>query len=126
MSLKSVLYKSNTVGDLVLIASTKGLRALLWKNADNSKHLKSYHINDKTLLSPPDTASHLESISKQYPVLKQATEQLDEYFEGKRRTFSVPLDIDTIGTPFQQKVWKILTEIPFADVITYSQEAEKV
>lgn len=51
-------------------------------------------------------------------VLDEACRQLDEYFEGNRRTFSVPLL--PVGTDFQLRVWNELNNIGSGEVITYS------
>lgn len=48
--------------------------------------------------------------------------ELDEYFEGKRADFTVPLQL--VGTAFQQDVWKILQSIPYGETISYKQEAQ--
>ena len=50
--------------------------------------------------------------------------QLSEYFAGKRRSFAIPLD--TLGTPFQQSVWKELQQIPFGRTMTYGQLAQRL
>lgn len=50
--------------------------------------------------------------------------QLEEYFEGKRRAFSVPLDF--AGTPFQEKVWKALLEIPYGETRSYKDQAKAI
>jgi AraC family transcriptional regulator, regulatory protein of adaptative response / methylated-DNA-[protein]-cysteine methyltransferase len=46
-------------------------------------------------------------------------EQLSEYFEGKRTSFTVPLC--TPGSDFQNKVWNALRKIPFGRVISYKE-----
>lgn len=43
--------------------------------------------------------------------------QLEEYFNEERKDFD--LKIHLIGTPFQEKVWKALTEIQFGEILTY-------
>lgn len=43
--------------------------------------------------------------------------QLEEYFNGKRKGFDLKLHL--IGTPFQEDVWKVLTEIQFGEILTY-------
>ncbi|WP_126248756.1 bifunctional transcriptional activator/DNA repair enzyme AdaA [Chitinophaga rhizosphaerae] len=48
--------------------------------------------------------------------------QLDEYFEGKRKSFSVPLFMP--GTPFQQQVWQLLLDVPFGTTSTYKRQAQ--
>ncbi|MFH0734870.1 MAG: methylated-DNA--[protein]-cysteine S-methyltransferase [bacterium] len=47
--------------------------------------------------------------------------ELEEYFKGVRKIFTVPLD--TPGTDFQKKVWKILLEIPYGVTRSYKQQA---
>jgi methylated-DNA-[protein]-cysteine S-methyltransferase len=58
------------------------------------------------------------------PLLVQAAAQLDEYFSGSRRTFSLPLSLH--GTHFQQKVWQALCGIPFGQTRSYAQIAAAV
>ena len=51
--------------------------------------------------------------------LEDAIIQLQEYFEGKRKQFTIRLNPQ--GTNFQQKVWQKLLEIPFGTTISYQQ-----
>lgn len=53
------------------------------------------------------------------PIIKQCVKELQEYFDGRRRTFDVPIDLEYKGTGFQQKVWKRLHEIPHGETISY-------
>lgn len=55
------------------------------------------------------------------PVLEAAARQLDEYAQGKRRTFDVPLRPE--GTAFQRAVWGALAAIPYGEVRTYAEIA---
>lgn len=48
--------------------------------------------------------------------------QLQEYFSGKRRDFTVPLVMP--GTPFQKKVWEKLLAIPYGSIHSYKEQAE--
>jgi len=57
-------------------------------------------------------------------VLDDVIRQLDEYFEGKRRHFELPLDLR--GTDFQLSVWRALGEIPFGETWSYRQVADRV
>jgi methylated-DNA-[protein]-cysteine S-methyltransferase len=57
-------------------------------------------------------------------VLQAAREELDEYFAGSRRTFSVP--IAPVGTPFQQRVWKLLRKIPYGKTVSYGELARRL
>jgi methylated-DNA-[protein]-cysteine S-methyltransferase len=58
------------------------------------------------------------------PIFHDTEVQLDEYFRGKRDSFSIPMILD--GTEFQQKVWKQLQSIPFGETISYQELAERV
>lgn len=52
-----------------------------------------------------------------HPVLQQAIAELEEYFAGHRRQFSVP--VVAVGTPFQRQVWQALTTIPCGETWSY-------
>ena len=54
-------------------------------------------------------------------VLQPAAQQLEEYFKGDRQDFNLKLNPQ--GTPFQQKVWKILLNIPYGTTTTYAKQA---
>jgi len=50
--------------------------------------------------------------------------ELDEYFEGKRTRFATPVDLRGL-TPFQQRVLRTLTKVPFGDLTTYGKLAQR-
>lgn len=54
--------------------------------------------------------------------LAVACQQLDEYFQGQRCQFTLPLA--PAGTPFQQRVWHALQDIPFGSTWTYGALAQ--
>jgi len=54
-------------------------------------------------------------------VLTSCLAQLDEYFRGRRKSFSVPLSLE--GTAFQKKVWAALRRIPYGKTATYGEIA---
>lgn len=56
--------------------------------------------------------------------LAQLKRELAEYFDGQRRRFTVPLNYP--GTPFQQKVWDALLEIPYGETRSYEDIARAV
>lgn len=57
-------------------------------------------------------------------VLLQCLQELDEYFKGKLKEFSVSLTQD--GTEFQKKVWHELLNIPFGKTVSYLHIAKKL
>ncbi len=63
--------------------------------------------------------------SKNLPeVLLQCLTELDEYFAGKRKDFSVSLNQE--GTEFQKKVWNHLMGIPFGKTVSYLDIAKRM
>lgn len=57
-------------------------------------------------------------------VTGQASEELQEYFQGKRKQFSVPLYME--GTDFQKAVWNALLRIPYGETRSYKEVARMV
>ena len=57
-------------------------------------------------------------------LLRQIEKELNEYFAGERRDFTVPRRGH--GTPFQQQVWAELEMIPYGTVISYAELAKRV
>ena len=61
---------------------------------------------------------------KEIPLLLQCAEQLEDYFLGKRKVFSLPLEPE--GTPFQVKAWMSLCSINYGETVTYGQQAKAI
>lgn len=57
-------------------------------------------------------------------VVHEAVGQLEEYFAGTRKEFTVPLHLD--GTHFQLNVWELLQKIPFSSTRNYEEIARKL
>lgn len=58
------------------------------------------------------------------PLLSECKSQLNEFFNGKRKRFNLPLEPE--GTDFQKLVWKNLCTIPFGETISYAQLAKQL
>lgn len=58
------------------------------------------------------------------PLLRRAAQQLEEYFDGERRDFDLPLAPQ--GSAFQQKVWRRMAKIPYGKLMTYGELAHAV
>lgn len=66
-----------------------------------------------------------EEVASKIPIcLKSAVKQLQEYFDLKRTTFDLKLQLN--GTDFQQKVWNELQKIPFGKSISYLELSKKL
>ncbi len=57
-------------------------------------------------------------------IIEQTRQEIDAYFDGTRRDFTVP--IVTPGTDFQESVWSALTRIPYGQTVSYSDLAKQV
>jgi len=62
-----------------------------------------------------------ESSEKLPDILIQCLNQLDEYFKGSRKKFDLHLEPE--GTQFQQKVWSLVSRIPFGRTTSYLEIA---
>ena len=105
----SLAYKimESPVGKLKLVASDNALVAILWEK-DRPRRVRL-----------PELVAH-----DRHPVLVETERQLHEYFSGKRKTFSVNLELR--GTRFQKNVWEALLAIPFGETRSYGQLAEQL
>ena len=80
---------------------------------------------DATGLSSITVLNSEEAITPIIPeVLEDAVYQLNEYFEGKRNSFD--LTLNPTGTDFQQRVWKLLLEIPYGKTVSYLALSKKL
>ena len=95
------------VGVLKLVASDAGLTAILWENDDPRRVRLNRVIEDEN-----------------HPILLETERQLGEYFAGRRRSFSLPLDFK--GTPFQRRVWSALLTIPYGETRSYGEIARQI
>jgi methylated-DNA-[protein]-cysteine S-methyltransferase len=57
--------------------------------------------------------------------LDQARRELSQYFAGERQRFDLPLDWRLSHPGFYRRVLRATAEVPFGDVISYSQAAER-
>lgn len=68
------------------------------------------------------------SLSKDNPIeslLITTITQLQQYLKGERQQFDIALDW-SLGTPFQQNVWRALQQIAYGDTISYAQLAQNI
>jgi methylated-DNA-[protein]-cysteine S-methyltransferase len=81
-------------------------------------------ISEVTFIDEPENITPTTDYNALPPMAIQAVEQLIEYFHGHRRFFELP--ISQQGTPFQQKVWAELMNIPFGKTISYLDLSHKL
>lgn len=92
------------VGILRLVASGKGLVAVVWEG--------ERYCNSRF----PEAVCREDA-----PILLQAAQQLEEYFTHTRTVFDLPLDLR--GTDFQLRAWDALLQIPYGRTRTYGDLA---
>ncbi len=80
-------------------------------------------LGDITLFEEDGSIVALEwgwsSYQESSPILDKAKQQLDDYFDGKRTTFDLPLAPN--GTDFQKRVWDKMLTIQSGDTLTYKE-----
>ena len=95
---------ASPVGELKLVASERGLSAILWENDDPARVRLGPLVEDES-----------------HPILIEAERQIGEYFAGTRKAFDIPLDFQ--GTEFQKSVWAALLAIPYGETRSYAEIA---
>ena len=58
------------------------------------------------------------------PIFGQVESWLESYFSGEEIPITIPLQLK--GTIFQERVWKILQEIPYGETMTYGEIAQRI
>lgn len=102
------------VGPLVLASAGDALCLCDWlgkPSAERNKRRVARLLNAEFVEAPSD-------------IILRAASQLDEYFAGRRTTFS--LSLLPVGTDFQRSVWNALLEIPFGETRSYKDIALRV
>ena len=106
--METLLYfrTPSPVGPLFLAASTKGLVRLEFEARGQKPN--------------PDATQLRES----KPALAPYVRELNDYFAGERREFSLPLDLR--GTEFQLACWRALLKIPYGETRSYRDIAQAI
>jgi O6-methylguanine-DNA--protein-cysteine methyltransferase len=85
---------TSPIGELIAIANQDALVFLDFRDSptlqNKIRKIEKYHQS--------------EAILQMNPILEQLTQELSEYFEKKRNTFCIPMELS--GTDFQEKSWK--------------------
>lgn len=98
-------YLDTAVGRLLLAREGSGLRLISFQNGRRPHR--------------PDARWH-----ERADAFDDVVSQLEEYFTGQRRQFELALAPE--GTPFQQRVWRALLDVPYGATISYAQLAARI
>ncbi|MGP4042450.1 methylated-DNA--[protein]-cysteine S-methyltransferase [Gracilibacillus sp. D59] len=80
--------------------------------------------NEKEITAWAEKHSLPTSLTEAIEPLQETIYQLDQYFNGERKTFSIPYKF--YGTPFQQKVWQALAEVEYGKTCSYLDIAHHI
>lgn len=100
-----LLDTDSPAGTLLLAATEKGLAFLSFRPQEILESKKLHCTRDTGALRP-------------------YIAEMRDFLAGKRRAFECPLDLR--GTDFQLRCWNQLLKIPYGEVITYAQLAQRV
>ncbi|MCX7877833.1 MAG: methylated-DNA--[protein]-cysteine S-methyltransferase [Ignavibacteria bacterium] len=113
-AIKDILMIETEISLLTIGANSRGI--CLIKFSGHSKN-RSYIKKLSEMFEGP-----LRSIKSKY--IRECVYELNQYFSGKLKNFTVPLDYQ--GTKFQMKVWDELKKIPYGHTISYSELALRI
>ena len=100
---------TSPVGNLCLVVTDEFVHALLW-DCDASDEIKQKLKQNR--------------LNKSHLLIAETKRQLEEYFQGNRKKFTVPLSLK--GTEFQKKTWKCLQTIPYGTTLSYGEQAKRL
>jgi len=101
-------YLDTPIGRLLLARDDAGLREICFEGPAEA----GPHVPARVGAGPDDN------------LFEDVVAQLMEYFAGTRRQFELPLA--PAGTPFQQRVWAALLDIPYGQTISYGELAARI
>ena len=110
----NIQYFKTAYGEMILGSYDNKLVMADWR-------YRKMRDNIDNRLQTKLNADYKESNSE---VLDTTRQQLNEYFEYKRKTFDLPINF--VGTDFQKSVWKGLMNIPYAKTCSYQELASHI
>ncbi|MCD8110890.1 MAG: methylated-DNA--[protein]-cysteine S-methyltransferase [Clostridiales bacterium] len=102
-----VSHFESPMGGILLASDEVGLTGLWF---ERQKYF-AFHMDEETM-------------EEETAFSEQAKRWLTVYFSGKEPDFAVPVHLQ--GTDFQMEVWKILSSIPYGQIMTYGEIAKKI
>ncbi|MEI6199527.1 MAG: methylated-DNA--[protein]-cysteine S-methyltransferase [Actinomycetota bacterium] len=112
MPIEQIGYSRRTYeapfGVVTVVGSDLGIRYVMFSDDAHPKPLESLQISDTDI----------------HDSVNDAITQLEDYFNGSRREFDLPLDLH--GTEFQVAAWNALAEVPYGHTASYGQQAASI
>lgn len=107
MERKYDIYESDLLGPVGIVMNEDKVEEIFLRKENLEDYLREH----------PDTVRDLKRC-------KEVKKQLEEYFQGKRLIFELPMLIE--GTPFRATVWQVLNQIPYGETRSYKEIAEAI
>ena len=110
------------------MAHSGKLVMLDWQTYKKQKiidYIKKHPLNLNENSLSENSPHELNKSSPDNAIILNTIEQINDYVAGKRQVFDIEMDV-SIGTPFQQKVWQALQNIPYGQTISYAQLAQNI
>ncbi len=101
---------SSPLGSIILLSDSYKLLGLWFSQDEPSEFLENLGYQDVEMKSDN--------------IIKKTEKQLQEYFIGKRKDFTIPLSYST--TAFRDLAWKALQEIPYGETRSYLDQAKSI
>ncbi len=114
------------------------MKKLFWESIEVNNQKFFFTVTQKGLSFVSSPGKYLSELFDFYPnrydfqfmydetVTNDYLEEFTDYFDKKRKTFDLPVDLDGVGTELQHQVWAEIQKIPYGETIIYKQLAENV
>lgn len=110
----NIQYHKTKIGDLILGSFDNKLCLLDFRYRKMRKRVDNRIKN----------GLNVDFIEKDDPILEQTRKELDEYLNGERKEFDIPLLM--VGSDFQKSVWDALMKVPYGTTSTYLALAKEI
>ena len=110
----NIQYHKTKIGDLILGSFDNKLCLLDFRYRKMRKRVDNRIKN----------GLNVDFIEKDDPILEQTRKELDEYLNGERKEFDIPLL--RVGSDFQKSVWDALMKVPYGTTSTYLALAKEI
>ena len=110
----NIQYHKTKIGDLILGSFDNKLFLLDFRYRKMRKRVDNRIKN----------GLNVDFIEKDDPILEQTRKELDEYLNGERKEFDIPLLM--VGSDFQKSVWDALMKVPYGTTSTYLALAKEI
>lgn len=101
------VYESSLLGKVSIVVCEEGVEGVFLEGDNFAAYLKAH-----------------PNLERDEELCQAAKKQLEEYFKGERQVFDLQLVVK--GTPFQEKVWESLGQIPYGETISYGELAKRI